>query len=119
MVRKQWKTVTEEARNIVRGLPTIELSIASISRLFDLNRKTVFNIIANRENNTVWQMISTAKENAPRFDEKAINNIVACQNDLTLKEIGDELRERTNISLSRATISRRLKKLNISKKDFR
>jgi transposase len=116
MARKNRKTVTEELRNLVLRLADDEeRTTREISEMVDLNRKTVSNIIYKNENDINVQ-VRGRRNDIPRHEDQVIKNIIACNNDLTLNEISNELYVRTNIKLSVPTISRRLKKLGISRK---
>lgn len=125
MARKIRKIITKEIYEIVNRLLRDESkTIKEIAETVDLSPKTVTNIsktlefeFGNYESlNESKKKKALLKRDVVKPIDLVINNFIACNNDITLKEIKEELFKKMEVSLSISSISRKLKKLGITRK---
>ena len=124
MARKQRNTMTLETYNvIVRMTEDEDNSIKKISAIVDFDRETVSNVIKNHISGGSFMSANEKRSNTVKErnsvyndEELFIMNSVSCNNVLIQREIADKIKENMNIIVSQPTISRKLKRLKITRK---
>jgi transposase len=120
MPRKERQIITEEIKRVVLALSSDEgKTIKTIASIVGINRNAVSKIITiiptSSSGNSTTEETNRQNERTS-LENQVIRNIITLKNDLTLKEIADELFEKTGIRKSESAICRNLKKQNITRK---
>lgn len=123
MPRKERKPITKELRGLILTLFNARNTITHIASTLQLCRQTVANCIKAAENN---EEFATAAEKCSKtcrernsthsLAEQAIFNTVSCDNSHIQKEIAQKIFQATNCEMSQSTVSRKLRKLNLTRK---
>jgi len=124
MIRKQRKEMTKETFDIIgTRMKSEKFSIKTISEDLQINRNTVGKIVKMHENGQPFISSSTkrkktckAKNETFSAIEQTLFNTIACNNALVQSELKTSIYESHQIELSNSTISRKLKKMKISRK---
>ena len=100
-----------------------KFKIKDISKKLHLNRKTVRNIIKNIENNIPFELASNKLKKTCQIRnlnysevDQSIYNTILCNNSCVIKEIKAEVCQKTGVDLSESSISRKIKRMNITRK---
>lgn len=124
MPRKERKTITKDIYDLIISMSQNQShSIKYICDILNLDRKTVRKQIQNHENGKEFVSSSTKMRETCRIRQNTFNNIdqlifnsVSCNNSLIQKELATIIENHENITISQPTISRKLSKMQISRK---
>lgn len=124
MIRKKRQNITKEQYDLIFSMANKhKFSNAKIAETLNIDRKTVSKYLKTNQEMKIFKTAATkVKETCTRRNsvynelEQTINNIVACENDVILKEIQSKIYENLQKTVSISTISRKLKKMKITRK---
>lgn len=123
-MRKSRSNITQEKFNMIIRLSENPINkIIDIAKMLDLDRQSVRNALKKYSYGTPF--LESGKKRSLTFknkkaiikpEERIIFNTISCNNSLIQKEIMQEISNTLNIQISQATVSRKIKKLKISRK---
>lgn len=123
--RKARISVTNELKSLILNMANSseECSIAQIGQALNLSKSAVRRIINEHYDGIEFQPSTIKRKKTWETKTKLLTdaenvlfNAVACNNALTQTEMASEVANATSISLSQPSISRKLKKLSITRK---
>lgn len=123
MVRKSRGKITPEILKIVLSMANENHRITEIAKTLNLHRKTVGDLVKKYAEGASFKTSSEKfketcrrKRNSMDSVDSVIHNSISCNNSLILDEIKDVILEKLGTTVSRSSISRKLKKMEITRK---
>jgi hypothetical protein len=124
MTRKVRTTVTEEKfRMIIRLANEENNTISQISRIINIDRKAIRNVLKKNNAGEPFVSANEKRTNTTKMKNSIFNEVenlifttISCNNNMIQTEIQTTVNTALNLNISRSGISRKLKKMNFTRK---